>query len=127
MESNGIENCIHCTAAVATEAMKYPNEFIVIPRGSLEVKGKGLMNTFVLAAKGRKKVTIEKLELHRAHKRRESYLMHRKLTREFNLETRDDMNWKLKDKFSLIIFIVTFIVGVVAGHYYPRLFFKVPN
>lgn len=115
MESSGIENCIHCTTSVATEAIKYPNEFIVIPRGSLEVKGKGLMNTFVLAPATKEKVTREKLQEHKATRRRESYMMHKRLAEEF------DFNIEEGEKSSTInsslAFFGAFLLGIIVSYF----------
>lgn len=127
MESSGIPDCIHCTDEVAVEAIKFPKDFIVIPRGSMDVKGKGVMRTFIIAAKGKKSLTIEQLELHRAHKRRASYLMHKKLGEEFNLETRDVRGLQPKGSSSFIVLIVTFLLGAITGQYYPQLFFKIQS
>ena len=47
MESHGLPGAIHCTEATA---MLLRGEFQLQPRGAVEIKGKGEMHTFLLAA-----------------------------------------------------------------------------
>jgi hypothetical protein len=50
MESHGVPGAIHCTE---TTAMLLQGAFQLQARGAMEIKGKGEMNTFLLAGAAR--------------------------------------------------------------------------
>lgn len=82
MESSGIANCVHCSASIASVAQKYPDEFIVVHRGTIEVKGKGPMETFIIGRFAKRHSISLILRQHETTKRKESMEMHRKLEEE---------------------------------------------
>jgi hypothetical protein len=82
MESSGIANCIHCSAGIASVALKYPEEFIVVHRGTVQVKGKGPMETYIVGRLEKRNSLSMILKQHEHTKRRESVEMHQKLEEE---------------------------------------------
>eukprot|EP00547_Thalassionema_nitzschioides_P003693 CAMPEP_0194215764 /NCGR_PEP_ID=MMETSP0156-20130528/17780_1 /TAXON_ID=33649 /ORGANISM="Thalassionema nitzschioides, Strain L26-B" /LENGTH=689 /DNA_ID=CAMNT_0038944367 /DNA_START=93 /DNA_END=2162 /DNA_ORIENTATION=- len=86
MESGGVVNCIHCTKDVAEEAKKYPKEFIALSRGTIDVKGKGEMESFIIAPTHKQDETQQILLEHKASALNESYKMHLKLQSKFIIE-----------------------------------------
>lgn len=85
MESTGISNCIQSTEVVASLAKSYPDLFAVLERGSIEVKGKGYMDTFLIGKKGDEDSIRKKLMNHKIVARTQSILLHKKLSQELNL------------------------------------------
>jgi hypothetical protein len=82
MESSGIANCIHCSKGIALVAQKYPDEFIVVHRGTIQVKGKGPMETYIIGRIAKRDSISLILKQHENTKRRESMEMHKKLEEE---------------------------------------------
>ncbi|EKX31507.1 hypothetical protein GUITHDRAFT_55545, partial [Guillardia theta CCMP2712] len=46
MESNSLPSKIHCSLVTANSNYDWAKEIVLLPRGDIEVKGKGLMKTF---------------------------------------------------------------------------------
>eukprot|EP00557_Chaetoceros_sp_GSL56_P009456 CAMPEP_0176490396 /NCGR_PEP_ID=MMETSP0200_2-20121128/7845_1 /TAXON_ID=947934 /ORGANISM="Chaetoceros sp., Strain GSL56" /LENGTH=459 /DNA_ID=CAMNT_0017887693 /DNA_START=722 /DNA_END=2101 /DNA_ORIENTATION=+ len=82
MESSGIANCIHCSKDIALVAQKYPDEFIVVHRGAIPVKGKGPMETFIIGRIAKRESISLILKQHEITQRRESIEIHKKIEEE---------------------------------------------
>lgn len=86
MESSGVANCVHCTKIIADEAKKHPREFLVIPRGNVDIKGKGQIETYIVSNAENQEEIKMILKEHRASRRRTSHQIHKKLEEEFNFD-----------------------------------------
>jgi len=84
MESTGVESCIQCTKDVALVASEYPDRFAVVNRGSINVKGKGEMEVFLIGDKKSEQRIQERLLRHCITKRRESVITYEKMSKEFS-------------------------------------------
>ena len=121
MESTGISNCIQSTEVVASLARSYSDIFAVLERGSIEVKGKGYMDTFLIGKKGDEDSMRKKLIIHKTTTRTQSILLHKKLSQELNLSpttSRRGSSFSLdgiKDRNPIFSKIFYVIIGIGLG------------
>mmetsp|Transcript_9943 Transcript_9943/g.14343 ORF Transcript_9943/g.14343 Transcript_9943/m.14343 type:complete len:178 (-) Transcript_9943:363-896(-) len=117
MESNGIENCIQCTEETALIAKTYPNEFAVVDRGLIDVKGKGEMKVYLIGKAQSEGSMREMLHRHcRLHKRN-SMILYQKMSEEFSPKEKEYRDEPTLDPLkptrrALIFATIGLIVGI---------------